>query len=289
MTTMKQGRLFSTETPLTQNSVISVNEVTSKTILSKSGLYDIDFSINPYKGCQHNCAYCYACSMVERWGEKRQWGHYVDVKMNAPEVLQKQLRRINSGSVLISSVTDPYQPIEQHSRLTRRLLSILSGTGFHIVVLTKSALVSRDIDIFQENPHWEIGMTLTTANDAIRAMVEPQASPIEERLSVLRMLADAGVKTYAFLGPMLPFAFEDTLSELMEALDDVNVSYVMVDRLNVRGSNMKRLVPIIEKILPDRRDEFLKACRKDSSYFVRLKRRIRSEFALRGLQAQFCY
>ncbi len=286
---MKQGRLFPIESPLTLDSSTIVNEVDCKTILSKSGLYDIDFSINPYKGCQHNCSYCYARSMVERWGEKRQWGHYVDVKMNAPKVLQKQLRRITSGSVLISSVTDPYQPIEQHFRLTRRLLSILSGTRFHIVVLTKSALVSRDIDIFQENPHWEIGMTLTTASDALRAIIEPQASPIKERLNSLRMLADAGVKTYAFLGPMLPFIFEDTLTELMDSLSEAAVSYVMVDRLNTRGDSIKRLIPILETMLPDRTDEFLKSCRKDSSYFLRLKARVGNECARRGLQVQFCY
>jgi DNA repair photolyase len=286
---MKQGRLFPTESVMATNSSIAVNETQCKTILSKSGLYGIDFSINPYTGCEHHCTYCFARSMFERWGNKRQWGEFVDAKVNAPAILTKQLCRIATGTVLISSVTDPYQPVEAHFRLTRRLLSLLSGKKFQVVILTKSPLVTRDIDIFQKNAHWEIGLTLTTADDTVRALVEPQASSTEERISALQLLKDAGVNTYAFLGPLLPYISENTLPELLDGLAEVRVSHVMIDRLNVRGSSVKRMTPVVTKLLPDKTEEFFEASKQNSNYFTQLKTRVRKECIRRGLEPHFCY
>jgi DNA repair photolyase len=286
---MKQGRLFPIESAMAIDSAIAVSETQCKTILSKSGLYGIDFSINPYTGCEHHCTYCFARSMFERWGNKRPWGEFVDAKVNAPAILMKQLRRITTGTVLISSVTDPYQPVEAHFRLTRRLLSLLSGKKFQVVILTKSSLVTRDVDIFQENPHWEVGLTLTTADDTVQTLVEPQASSTEDRIGALRFLKDAGVNTYAFLGPVLPFISEKTLPELLDALAEAKVSHVMIDRLNIRGSSVKRMAPVVRKILPNKTEEFFEASRQNSSYFNQLKMRVRKECVRRGLEPNFCY
>lgn len=227
--------------------------------------------------------------MFERWGNKRQWGQFVDAKVNAPAILAKQLRRTTAGTILISSVTDPYQPVEEYFRLTRRLLSLLSGMKFRVVILTKSPLVTRDIDIFQKNSHWEVGLTLTTADDTVRTLSEPQASSIEERIEALRVLTDAGVKAYAFLGPMIPFVSEDTLPELLDTLADVKISHVMIDRLNLRGSSVNRMVPVVREIMPNKTEEFFEACRRSSSYFAKLKERIRNECIRRGLEPNFCY
>ncbi|MHA2231572.1 MAG: radical SAM protein [Candidatus Hodarchaeales archaeon] len=292
MVSMKQGRLFSTEKPLATEASIAVDEIVCKTIISKSGLYGIDYSINPYISCQHDCVYCFARSMYERHGQSdssREWGEFVAAKINAVPILQKQLRRIKRGTILVSSVTDPYQPVEQHFRLTRRLLSHLSGREFQITVLTKNALISRDIDIFQENSHWEIGLTLTTVDDDLRSLIEPQASSVEERIGALRTLATAGITTFAFLGPMLPFVSEAALSELLDALAEVNVSYVMIDRLNLKRGSVQRLNPVLKEILPRRTEAFFDACRQNSLYFAKLKERIRDECAHRDLQSHFCY
>jgi len=286
---MRQSHLFSANRSLTDKIPLEITDIICKTIISKSKLYDIDFSINPYVGCQHNCIYCFARSMFERRNMSRQWGQFVDVKINAPAILQKQLRRIRRGTILVSSVTDPYQPIEQQLGLTRRLLSLLSRGRFQIFVLTKSALVSRDIDIFCENPQWEIGLTLTTADDGLRALIEPEASPVEERLSALRTMADAGVTTYAFLGPMLPFLSEDTTSELLDTFIELGVSHIIIDRLNLKRGNIPRVVTALKERLPCEVKTFTDACKSASPYFSRLKVNIRNECMLRGLNHGFCY
>ncbi|MFX1512648.1 MAG: radical SAM protein [Promethearchaeota archaeon] len=286
---MKQGRLLIDSGLTKQNASLKIRNIQCKTIISKSKLYGIDYSINPYTGCQHNCVYCYARSMFERWEQNRKWGKFVDIKLNAPAILQKQLQRIQKGSILISSVTDPYQPIEKESRLTRQLLSLLSKKKFQISILTKSALVTRDIGIFQENPDWEIGLTLTTADDTIRALMEPHASSTEERFKALRILVNAGVKTYAFLGPLLPFISEDSTLELLDTLSDLNVPHVLVDRLNIKQGSLEQIVSKLVNKMPCSTSQFLAACKQNSNYYFNLKRLIEKESSLRGIKTYFCY
>src|SRR3972149_9738911 len=101
-----------------------IREIKAKSILTKSGIPDVDYCVNPYIGCSHGCRYCYATFMKRYSGHTQEWGSFVDVKINAPEILRKQLKRAKRGRILISSVTDAYQPIESKYKLTRQGLEI---------------------------------------------------------------------------------------------------------------------------------------------------------------------
>ena len=103
-----------------------VNEINARTILSKSGIPGMDYCINPYVGCAHACKYCYATFMKRFTGHIEPWGSFVDVKINAAELLRRQLKRSKRGRVMLSSVTDPYQPVEEKYRLTRKCLEVLA-------------------------------------------------------------------------------------------------------------------------------------------------------------------
>src|SRR5512139_2591112 len=107
------------------NFVMKVREIFSKAILTKTAISSYDYCINPYVGCGHGCRYCYASFMKRFTGHREPWGDFVDVKINAPQVLKKQLRRAKRGSVLVGSVTDPYQPVEKKYGLTRGCLEAL--------------------------------------------------------------------------------------------------------------------------------------------------------------------
>ena len=102
-----------------------IKEKRARSILSKSGIPGIDYCINPYTGCSHGCKYCYATFMKRFTGHMEAWGSFVDVKINAPEVLQRQMKNAPRGNIMISSVTDPYQPIENQYKLTRQCLEVL--------------------------------------------------------------------------------------------------------------------------------------------------------------------
>jgi DNA repair photolyase len=204
-----------------------IKEKSGRSILSKSGISGIDYCINPYAGCSHGCRYCYATFMKRFTGHREPWGSFVDVKMNAPALLQKQIGRVSRGNVLISSVTDPYQPIEARYRLTRQCLEVLLPHSFSVDILTKSPLVLRDLDLLGKFKKIEVGVTITTDDEEIRRVFEPHAPPVQARIQALRKLYEEGIKTYAFIGPLLPMNPERLAEEIRSS-----VHSVLIDRLN---------------------------------------------------------
>ncbi|HMK46070.1 MAG TPA: radical SAM protein [Methanocella sp.] len=209
-------------------------EIRCKTALSRSGLAGLDYSLNPYTGCEHSCIYCYAPSTIFYRGDDP-WGTFVQAKSNIPIILEKESRKVRKGVVGISTVTDPYQPLEGKLRLTRSCLKVLLAKGFPVCVQTKSALVLRDIDLLVEFSVKEVGFTITTLDDQLSAFLEPGSSPASERLAALRELSSKGIPTWAFIGPMIPgIITEELLTGLLEDLKDAGVSHVMIDRLRLK-------------------------------------------------------
>ncbi len=203
---------------------MKVNEIQSKTILSASKIYD--YVINPYVGCQHGCRYCYARFMKKYSKHKEPWGAFVDIKINAADLLLVEIRKKKPGSVWVSGVCDPYQPLEAKYGLTRNCLKILAEHRWPVIVQTRSPLVLRDIDILREARDIEVGCSITTADDSMRKIFEPNAPAIEDRLRALDELHRSGIKTYAMIAPILPGA------ELLPGALLGKVDYVLVDRLN---------------------------------------------------------
>ncbi len=201
-----------------------LKEIQSKTILSKSQVYD--YVINPYVGCQHACTYCYAHFMKRFTGHKEPWGQFIDAKINAADLLKVEIHKKKPATVWVSGVCDPYQPVEKKYQLTRRCLETLAENGWPVVIQTRSPLVLRDMDILTEGRDFEVGLTITTADDEIRKLFEPHAPPINERLQALDELHRAGIKTYAMIAPMLPQA-EDLVQMLHGKVD-----YIRIDRMN---------------------------------------------------------
>ena len=201
-----------------------VKEIQAKAILSVSKVYDYD--INPYTGCQHACTYCYARFMKRFTGHKEPWGEFVDVKINASDLLQVEIKRKKRGRVWISGVCDPYQPLEGKYKLSRRCLEILEQHHWPVVVQTRSPLILRDIGILKGARNFEVGFSVTTMDEGIRKLFESSAPPIKDRLNALDVLHRAGMRTYAMIAPMLPGA--ENLAEALEG----KVDYIIVDRMN---------------------------------------------------------
>jgi DNA repair photolyase len=161
---------------------------------------------------------------------KDKWGTFVDVKVNVPELLARELRRRPPGKVSISTVTDPYQPVERRYQITRQCLQLLLDYGRRISILTKSDLVLRDLDLLKQFKNCEVGLTITTDNERIKKLFEPASPTIRRRITALRKLKEAGIVTYAFIGPLLP-ANPEKLGEMIAPFADS----VLVDRMNYRS------------------------------------------------------
>jgi len=201
-----------------------VNEVQAKSILSKSQVFP--YTINAYTGCEHACSYCYARFMRRFSGHKELWGAFVDVKVNAPQLLAKQIQHKTPARVWVSGVCDPYQPLEAQYHLTRQCLEILIANHWPVSVQTKSPLVMRDIDLLRKGEGVEVGLSIATADEHIRQIFEPHAPSIPSRIAALQALHEAGIQTFVMIAPILPGA-----EELPEMLGG-NADAVLVDRMN---------------------------------------------------------
>lgn len=207
---------------------MDIKEITAKTALTRSKIPGVEYVINPYIGCGHGCLYCYAAFMGKwsRYHAKSRWGTFVEAKINIDEVLRDELsRKRKPGTALLSSVCDPYQPMEAHFQLTRKCVLLLRQFGWGIEILTRSPLVTRDIDLFRLNA--SVGISISTDDDMVRQVLEPGSPTVFDRLKALRELHEAGIETWVFVAPMLPMNPEN----LHQAVEPY-VSYVLIDKLN---------------------------------------------------------
>lgn len=209
-----------------------------KGAFTKSGLPEFDYSINPYFGCEFACVYCYARKYFLARGVEYEWGSYVEVKVNLPEVAAEELRRIPRGSsVGIGVSTDPYQPAEARERVTRRLLEAIAGRkGLEISIQTKSPLVLRDADLIASAPRVDVGFTVLTLDRGLARAIEPRAPSPRSRLRAAAALSRMGVETWVFIGPVLPYITDDeeTIREVVEASCSAGVRRIYVDNLRFR-------------------------------------------------------
>jgi DNA repair photolyase len=243
-----------------------IQKIKVKRVLIPSKLPGCNFVINPYVGCRHGCQYCYAIFMSRKNHQNEEWGEWVDVKINAPDILKKDLARLNSknaGSILLSSVTDPYQGIEAKYQITRKCLEVLADFSYEgeISILTKSHLVLRDIDLFKKLKDIEVGLTVTSIGDPISQAIESFAPPPNLRIQALKKLNRQGIKTYAFVGPLLPHFVEkpQNLGQLFSDLEDAQVDYVFIEHINLSPYIKKRLYRFLAKELPKELPKFEKA------------------------------
>jgi DNA repair photolyase len=206
---------------------MKVREIFAKTVLTRTAISGFDYCLNPYVGCGHGCRYCYASFMKRFTGHKEPWGEFIDVKVNAPLLLKNQLKRAKPGMVAISTVTDPYQPIEKIYKITRGCLEALLDKQFPVNLLTRSPLCLRDIDLLKRFKKIEVGLTVTTHDEAMKKLFEPCSPSISSRIKALETLRKERVRTYAFIGPLLPLK-PAPMVKMLEGL----VDEVLIDRMN---------------------------------------------------------
>ncbi|TRZ87817.1 MAG: radical SAM protein [Methanosarcinales archaeon] len=259
-----------------------IREIQVKTALSPSQLPDLDYALNPYRGCAHACVYCYAPSVIH-W-DKGKWGELVEVKINLLRILSKELHVKKKGVVGLGTVTDPYQPAEKKYELTRRCLELLLMHDFPVCIQTKSSLVLRDIDLLKEFTNVEVGITLTALDDAVREKMESGASSVSERLRTLSELRENGIKTWVFLGPMMPHITE--VEALVDAIADVKPEYVLVDGLNLKEGVWERVREFIEGWKPELLCEYEMIFQNGVKYYGDVLKKVKSRCEKNGLKCK---
>ena len=246
---------------------ILIGEVETKDIMTKSSLPVGGYSVNPYVGCTHACKYCYACFMKRFTGHTEEWGSFLDVK-HWPEI--KNPRKYAGQRVVIGSVTDGYNPQEEIFRNTRKLLEQLRGSDADILICTKSDLVVRDVDLLKELGQVTVSWSINTLDEAFKDDMDSAVS-IERRLSAMKKVYDAGIRTVCFVSPVFPGItdFEAIFERVKDQCD-----LFWLENLNLRGGFKKTIMDYIAEKRPELvglYDAIYK--KKDRSYFEGLEAR----------------
>ncbi|KXA91691.1 hypothetical protein AKJ57_00355 [candidate division MSBL1 archaeon SCGC-AAA259A05] len=251
---------------------MKVKERECKSIISKSGIYGVDYSINPYIGCQHGCKYCYASFMRRFTDHSEPWGKFVDVKINARSVLEKDLMKVKKGSILISSVTDPYQPLEEKYKLSRKILKRLANTKFPVTILTKSDLVLRDLDLLKKfnESRISVGFSINYLDDRDRKIWEPNSCTITERLDALKKISESEIECYLHVGP-----YFEGITNLEEITKNVGnqVSEIQIENINL-SENQDQIIRIVRENYPNLEQTYEKIRMNDQPYKQRLEKEV---------------
>jgi DNA repair photolyase len=217
-----------------------VREERAATIITTNDSPDISFdqSINPYRGCEHGCVYCYArpthCYLGHSAGLDFETKLYA--KTNAAELLERELARpgYQPKTIALGSNTDPYQPIERERRITRQILEVLSKASHPVGIVTKSALVTRDIDLLAPMAARglvKVALSVTTLDRGLARAMEPRAATPARRLDAVRQLTDAGIPTAVMVAPIIPGLTDAEIERILAAARDcgaLEAGYVML-------------------------------------------------------------
>jgi DNA repair photolyase len=203
-----------------------VQSEAARKIIAKNDSPDIPFdrSINPYRGCEHGCIYCYARPTHAHMGLSAglDFETKLFAKPNAADLLRKELARegYKCRSIAMGTNTDPYQPIEKHWNVTRSILEVLEETNHPVSIVTKSGLVTRDIDILQRMAKKglaKVGISVTTMDRSLSRKMEPRAATPTLRLETICKLTDAGIPTSIMVAPVMPALTDHEMERILEA------------------------------------------------------------------------
>lgn len=225
----------------------NVRMVKCASALSPSGLPEFDYALNPYTGCGHGCLYCYAPDII-RHRRGSDWGTWVEAKSNISRILRKEVRRLKRGTIGLSSVTDPYQPLEEKLCLTRSCLEVLRGADFPLIIMTKSGLVTRDFDILKKIEEVKIWVTISTSNEKLARVIEPRAVNPARRLQLLKDAEEEGFETTTMISPAIIYTDkpESDIIDLVDKISDTGCSSVFIDSLKLRPTAKTRIRKFID-------------------------------------------
>ncbi len=229
---------------------MKVREIQCKSAIGKCGFPGGGLAINPYVGCGHACAYCYARFMKRFTGHTEEWGTFVDARINIADVLKKQLKlpKYKGERILIGTVTDSYQPIEKKYKLTRNILQALIDYKNPVSILTKSDLVLRDVDLLKKMKNVDVNFTVTTLDEKWKKLVEPESSSVKQRFNAMKKLTKEGITVLAMMGPYWP-VFTNPKA-LFREFKRVGVKHIFTESFNTIGGNWTGVEKVLKKNYP---------------------------------------
>jgi len=243
---------------------------TSKSVISYNTSPDIPYhaSLNPYRGCEHGCSYCYARPYHEYLGFSSglDFETKIMVKEDAPLLLRKELAspRWKPEVLNLSGVTDPYQPLERKLEITRRCLEVLAEFRNPVMIVTKNALVTRDIDLLQELAREKavhVALSLTSLDNHICNVMEPRTSRPQQRLNAIRTLTDAGIPVGVLVSPIIPGLTDQEIPAILDAAKSAGAMFVDYTIIRLPHGVKVLFADWLERNFPERKEKILNRIR----------------------------
>lgn len=242
----------------------------SQTAINYNNSPDVGFeaSINPYRGCEHGCIYCFARPTHEYLGFSSglDFETKIMVKENLPELLRKELsaKKWKPQTIVMSGVTDCYQPIERKLKLTRRCLEVLAEFRNPVAIITKNFLVTRDVDLYAELARYNavrINISITTLDETLTPKLEPRAALPKHRLAAVKILSDAGVFVNVMVAPVIPAITDSEMPKIIQAARDAGAKSVAFVPLRLPYAVSSLFEQWLEIHFPDRKEKVLNQIR----------------------------
>lgn len=256
---------------------MKIREIECQSAIGKCGFPGGGLSINPYVGCGHDCAYCYARFIKRFTKHQEEWGSFVDARVNIAEVLERQMKspKWQLQQIYIGTVTDPYQPAEAKYKLMRKILEVLIDCKNPVSILTKSALVWRDLDLLKQMKKVDVNFTFATLNENWQKLTEPFSSTAKQRLQTAQKLTAEGIPVFAMVGPYWPhFTNPDVL---FKEFKRVGIKRVFTESFNTTGGNWTGVDRVLQKNYPELREsmkETLFDPKQFSEFYQQEKKRV---------------
>ncbi|MFI2741827.1 PA0069 family radical SAM protein [Zhouia sp. PK063] len=241
-------------------------EVFPKTIVNKVTSPDVgmEFSMNPYQGCEHGCIYCYARNSHEYWGYSAglDFERNILVKKNAAELLEAKLKSKSwkARTVVMSGNTDCYQPAEKEFKLTRKCLQVFLKYKHPTAIITKNALILRDIDVLQElhkNGLIAVNISITSLSEETRRVLEPRTATIKKRLETVKILSNYGIPVNVMIAPIIPAINSHEILNIARVASEVGASSIAFTVVRLNGTIGQIFTDWIYKTMPDRAEKVL--------------------------------
>jgi len=271
----------------------------ARSILNRcgAGRMPFDYTINPYRGCEFGCRYCYAgCTHEYMELDGGLFTRRIYAKLGAPDLLRAELRKIARAGIAIGTAGDPYQPAERRLGLTRRILEVIAETaqGLQFGLVTKSGLVTRDLDLFTEigrRNSLHVSLTITTMRPELARALEPRAPRPDLRLAAVRRLAEAGIATGVFIAPVLPLitGHPSDIKEIARRTVEAGGRHIVANPLFLPPSAQKQFFPFLEKEFPRLVERYRKGYQRGAflrgeypNWLNQLVERLREKYGLRA-------
>ena len=264
-------------------------EIFPKTIINKVTSPDIGlmYSMNPYQGCEHGCIYCYARNTHEYWGYSAglDFERKILYKSNAAELLEKKLRGRNwkPHGIMFSGNTDCYQPIEKKLKITREMLKVLLKLKHPASMITKNALILRDLDILTEMASMNlihVNISITSLSEETRRSLEPRTATIKKRLETVKILSENGIPVNVMMAPIIPSINNHEILKLVKTVTKLGAKSVAYTVVRLNGAIGQLFTDWVKKAYPDRAEKVLnqiKECHNGSLNDSRFGIRTRGE------------